>query len=95
MRITKRSIKEENINFMILWLINVGATSHKIEEEESESSFFLYYLLLGVLHGLFCVINFEGSRNVVLSSSGLVSYEQLSSIKITPAMNSVCKCCRA
>ncbi len=78
--------------------LNVGATRHKIEEEESESSFFLfllYYLFLGVLHGLFCVINFEGSRNVVLSSSGLVSYEQLSSIKITPAMNSVCKCCRA
>ncbi len=48
---------------------NVGATSHKIEEEESESSFFLFsslLLLLGVLHGLFCVINFEGSRNVVL-----------------------------
>ncbi len=78
--------------------LNVGATSHKIEEEESESSFFLfllYYLLLGVLHGLFCIINFEGSRNVVLSSSELVSYEQFSSIKITPAMNSVCKCCRA
>ncbi len=77
--------------------LNVGATSHKIEEEESESSFFLfllYYLLLGVLHGLF-LINFEGSRNVVLSSSELVSYEQFSSIKITPAMNSVCKCCRA
>ncbi len=78
--------------------LNVGATRHKIKEEESESSFLLfllYNLLLGVLHGLFCAINFEGSRNVVLSSSDLVSYEQLSSIKITPAMNSVCKCCPA
>ncbi len=74
--------------------LNVGATHHKIEEEESESSFFSI-MFLGVLHGLFCVINFEGSRNVVLSSSELVSYEPLSSIKITPAMNSVCKCCRA
>ncbi len=74
--------------------LNVGATRHTIEEE-SESSFLLYYLLLGVLHGLFCVIKFEGSRNVVLSSSELVSYEQFSSFKITPAMNSVCKCCRA
>ncbi len=78
--------------------LTVGATRHKIEEEESESSFFPLSSLLfafGFLHGLFCVIKFEGSRNVVLSSSELVSYEQLSSIKITPAMNSVCKCCRA